>query len=364
MRRGIILLALALLAGCRTVATALTPGDDSQLLADAPAQEPHAIAVDVDEARSASDGGASPDDPDAHVRAVVLADGDSVRILDARLREVRTLKGFAQPAGVAVDAQRRIYVADTGHNRVQRFLPDGTLDASFADQGSLTSVGGHALAAPTTLALGPVVDGKHAGVLFVVDSGRAQLVTCLLEPLQCTEAAPKIEHQGVLGAHVGTAPRIAAFALEVSRSRTDDFQVLLSTGPDVGVTAEARAWSSNTFQRRGTSPSPLQALAGSAEVGIEDTYVMGADRLGVLHEWVLGSEAFPESLAEQRRTALPFPVTCLALDAWGYEVMLRRADAHARDGWVHGETGPLVFYLAGPGHVQRRVFPSLRDPNR
>ncbi len=40
---------------------------------------------------------------------------------------------FHAPQDVAVDGQGRIFVADTGNNRVQVFLSDGTLDLSFGD---------------------------------------------------------------------------------------------------------------------------------------------------------------------------------------------------------------------------------------
>lgn len=43
---------------------------------------------------------------------------------------------FNQPRGVVVDDQGRLYVVDSGNQRVQRFTPDGIFDMSFGSTGS------------------------------------------------------------------------------------------------------------------------------------------------------------------------------------------------------------------------------------
>jgi hypothetical protein len=347
---------------------------EPQVLADAPAQDPHAIAIDVDYEAWLSadqrrmdfhDGGYPPDDANAYVRRVILADGDSVRVLDADLHEVLKLGGFSHPAGVAVDDQRRIYVADTGNNRVQRFNADGTLDSSFATQGTLSGFGAQSLSAPTSIVLafeGPHRPGGTSTMsLLVLDSGHGQVVTCDVQGQGCTAKAPKVVHEGITGP-TKTTETLAVLASEASRLRYASLNLLASSGTDVQLTHDNGSWQSGVFAVRGTGRTGLQGLVGSFDLGLQDHYAMGADQDGVLHEWVLGMEGAPGSLHERRKTALSFPVRTLAFDPWGWWVLHRRADKQSPDGWIHGETGPLVFYVAGPGHVQRRIFDSMKEP--
>ena len=55
-----------------------------------------------------------PTDDTAFVRTVAVADGDVVRLLDAKLNEEDRLAGFQHPGGVAYDGPGRLYVSDTG----------------------------------------------------------------------------------------------------------------------------------------------------------------------------------------------------------------------------------------------------------
>ena len=72
-----------------------------------------------------------------------------------------TDKGFRRPQGVAVDAEGRLWVADTLNHRIVRLLPDGLLDAVIGKPGPAPGE----LSEPRGLAL----DGD--GGVWVADSG-------------------------------------------------------------------------------------------------------------------------------------------------------------------------------------------------
>ena len=72
---------------------------------------------------------------------------------------VRTLAGFNRPEGVAADTAGRLYVADTGNNRVVVIAANGVQLAT------ITTAAGTSLQAPANVA----VDGL--GRLLVADTG-------------------------------------------------------------------------------------------------------------------------------------------------------------------------------------------------
>jgi DNA-binding beta-propeller fold protein YncE len=74
--------------------------------------------------------------------------------------------GFAEPCGVAVDARGDVLVADTGHDRIQSFSPDGSLLASWRRAGG----GGRGFRRPLAVAV-----GAH-GSVYVVDGGNDRIV--------------------------------------------------------------------------------------------------------------------------------------------------------------------------------------------
>jgi DNA-binding beta-propeller fold protein YncE len=74
--------------------------------------------------------------------------------------------GFAEPSGVAVDAHGDVLVADTGHNRIQSFSPDGSLLASW----TRASTAGRGFRRPLSVAV-----GAH-GSVYVVDGGNDRIV--------------------------------------------------------------------------------------------------------------------------------------------------------------------------------------------
>jgi hypothetical protein len=346
---------------------------EPQVLADAPADNPRAIALDIDyevwdEAEQRKemfhDGGYPPDDPDAYVRAVVLADGDSVRVLDAKLHDVRRISGLSHPSGVAVDALSRIYVADTGNNRVQRFNPDGSLDTTFANQGSLTGTATQHFSAPTTIALGysgrpfPFTTAGYSSyeVLTVLDSGHDQLVFCTGIPLKCTAESPRIVHDSPFGTWLAGPRSLTALTVNVSRNRDCDLKPVVAAGREVLVAEQGGT--SPRFRAEGLSSRSIQALASTFDVGIFYQYAAGVDTDGAIYEWLLTAGT---KTRERRKTELEFPVRALAFDPWGWWVTFLRAEKAKGDG-IYGETGALVFYVAGPGHVQRRALGSIKQP--
>ena len=73
--------------------------------------------------------------------------------------------GFAEPNGVAVDAHGDVLVADTGHDRIQSFSPDGGLLASWGRAGT----GDRGFRRPLAVAVSP--DGS----VYVVDGGNYRI---------------------------------------------------------------------------------------------------------------------------------------------------------------------------------------------
>lgn len=94
---------------------------------------------------------------------LAVADSGQARILRYRAQTLgllQTLHGaFADPRGIAVDAQGRIYVLDRAGKRVHRLRTDGSDDRTYAD-----ALSAH-LASPVFLAL------ADDGVLWVSDAG-------------------------------------------------------------------------------------------------------------------------------------------------------------------------------------------------
>ena len=74
------------------------------------------------------------------------------------------------PRGVAVDQAGNLYIADTGHNRIRKVSPDGTI-TTIAGNGTCcySGDGGPAAAAQLNLPWGLWVDG--GGSVWVADSG-------------------------------------------------------------------------------------------------------------------------------------------------------------------------------------------------
>lgn len=75
------------------------------------------------------------------------------------------------PYGIAVDVNNKVYVADAGYSRVQRFDASGTLEASWGTYGSADSSLIPQLAHPQGMGIGP----EPTGFIYVADTGNNRI---------------------------------------------------------------------------------------------------------------------------------------------------------------------------------------------
>lgn len=75
------------------------------------------------------------------------------------------------PYGIAVDVNNKVYVADAGYSRIQRFDAAGTLEASWGTYGSADSSVIPQLAHPQGMGIGP----EPTGYIYVADTGNNRI---------------------------------------------------------------------------------------------------------------------------------------------------------------------------------------------
>jgi uncharacterized protein (TIGR03437 family) len=82
---------------------------------------------------------------------------------------------LSNPAGVALDGAGKIYIADTGHNRVRKVSLDGTITTVAGNGSSTTALGdgGQATEATVSRPAGIAVDS--AGNLYIADAGHNRI---------------------------------------------------------------------------------------------------------------------------------------------------------------------------------------------
>jgi len=68
---------------------------------------------------------------------VAAVDGRSVRVFDGALKPKFVISGLTAAKDVAFDEDGRIYVLDSGADRINRYLPGGKLDETFGERGHL-----------------------------------------------------------------------------------------------------------------------------------------------------------------------------------------------------------------------------------
>jgi len=110
----------------------------------------------------------------AGVVSTLAGGGTSTLGVAGSKEDVGTEARFRNPTAVTVDAAGNVYVADTGNNRIRKITPDGTVSAVA---GSATDASGYAdgtktdalFASPTGIAIGS--DGR----LYVADTGNNRL---------------------------------------------------------------------------------------------------------------------------------------------------------------------------------------------
>jgi len=202
---------------------------------------------------------------------------------------------WAGPEGnMAVDAAGRIYVPDTGNNRIQIFSPNGTYFATFGSTGN----GNYEFECPTGVAISPVngdiyvtdhcnhriqvfsssrvykatlgvldetgTDNQHfnlpwgvgldtSGNIYVADSENRRVQRCNLSGTSyaCTSFAGETGVSGDDFGHFGDLPAIAvdnAGRVYVADPWSNRIQVFDSSG--AYLTTIAGAWGTNTSQMR------------------------------------------------------------------------------------------------------------------
>jgi len=130
----------------------------------------------------------------ADTRFVFAVDGDDVRTFDAHLKPLFTLTGFSKPKGVTTDWSGRIYVADSGNNRLVRFLGDGQLDTSFGEQGYFKGTAELPLSNPRTIYA--LNEHDRDGVMvpaIEILHGVAELISCTFVPVECGKVTTRFD---------------------------------------------------------------------------------------------------------------------------------------------------------------------------
>jgi PKD repeat protein len=313
-------------------------------------------------------------DDTALTRYVLVADGDNVDVFDARLNLLHTLNGLSQPQGVAGDEKGRVYVADTGNNRVVRFNSDGSMDSTFGTQGAITGPSDVPFNKPTSIVLSWADLGTTNGtpnedvMLLVLDQGNDRLVLggptpqsttwtyTVIQPVLCgDQTCPQAAPTGLSS----LSPVATVFGRENAP------KVCCGTLPNVVVSDATRIFVS--ARMRGGPDLNVVADFGAAITSVtsfdhtflgDSTLIAGVDSQGLIHEWVTGMDVVPEL----RQHQLPYPATLVAFDAWGTWAHRQQQMSQLADGGLEldqMETGPLVMWVAGAGHLERRLFTSL-----
>lgn len=265
-----------------------------------------------------------PTDDLAGTGLVLVADDEGVKVFDAALAPRFVLRGLGELRGVAGDAAGRVWIATA--DSVRRFGPDGTLDVTFADAGVLggfTALQGLCVDS-SELSFAPdggLVENPVAPTLTVLEAG----VVKACSPRACQEAGPQVPS--------ATGIRCAA-------------DLLTDTTGGVGVLwvgDEARLRDVSGWVPFGASTGWKDLVARKA--GEAFPYRVGVDAAGVLREFFIRDRPV-------REVTLPYAAETACVDA---AATLFRTERGRRAGVA---LVPVV-YVAGGGHLERRVLPGL-----
>lgn len=254
---------------------------------------------------------------DPPVRWVLVIDGDQVRVFDGTLKPAFVLKGFKGPKDVAGDPAGRIWVADTGHDRVMRFTPDGKPDVTFGTAGALTAVGPTKLKSPMGLVL-PRYEDDGAKYLL----GDGLLYQCGRE--ECSVDSLSLEEN--------KRPKMKAFSVPMESELDYDSSAMLT----------AEGW--QTLGQMGAIRTISKASVFSACGYTSYPYFVAAQGSELLEYW---------NDREARRLKLPFAPTAIAGNPRG--TLSEPRDQHGATGGF----GPIHLYVAGKGVLQERVVDRL-----
>jgi hypothetical protein len=250
----------------------------------------------------------------AFTRYVLVADGDEVKVFDARLNLLRSLTGFRAPQDMAGDPDGGIFVADTGNDRLVHVLPDGQLDPRFGDGGVMP------ISNPTQV--------------FVTTSG----------------VSPQLVISGLAGGRRFECVRGDCLVRE-----SDDLQADRLVQSQGGWGSNSTLW----YFRDGR----LRSESSEDAVLSRGTEALAAARDNVDHNqwWVV---LYPEgrlveyfgSLSNSRTTSLGFSATHVAVDIGASLILDGRLTEQEQN---QQAAGPNVIYLAGPGRLERRELPRM-----
>jgi hypothetical protein len=281
-----------------------------------------------------------PPDETSGTRYVLVAEPDRVRVLDGQLHELASLTGLQNPNGMAADAQGRIYVSDTGHDRIVRYTPQWALDSTFGDGGTFTGPDGDALKAPGALSLHEELEVlEDGGVSY---SGKWNLVVLEQGGRQLSFSDVSFWGQN-----------LHPFSLPLdSTLKPSDF--VRSIGP---LARPMDAWflAGGTLYMPGLShPTEAPAVTGlrafTAASDLSSPYWAALDGSGDLHEWFM-------SKGNHRFTDLGFDARALAVDPEATRFLeAKRRESGDDDTWTFG---PAVLIIAGPNHIERYTVPAF-----
>lgn len=279
----------------------------------------------------------NPPDAYALTRYVLVAEKNQVVVFDARLKKLGVLSGLVDPTGMTADERGRVYVAETGKNRVVRFtaFPNPKLDRTWADGGSYTGPPGEALRRPVSISY-------DRNLRWAEDGGTEFDDRWSMEVL---------EEEGRAVTFDAELDRWQAQAFPYQRldSKLPPRDFYRPTGPT--GEPESNTWFSSggkLYRPHHTEPAPqVNGLRGYTA---SDHYWAVLDSERTLHEW------YAWGSLRHRTTRLTFDARVLAIDAGG-TAYLKKKHNEGRGRDRYGHFGPAVLYLAGPGRIERRVVP-------
>jgi sugar lactone lactonase YvrE len=197
---------------------------------------------------------------------------------------------FASPTGVAVDAQGNVYVADQGNQRIRKIAPDGTV-STLAGSGSYGFADGAAATAQFASLAGVAVDAQ--GDVFVADQSNRRVRKIAPDGTVTTLAGANGElSQPMRLAVDAQGDVILADSNAVRKIMPDGTVQTLASGSDVyGVAVDAAgnvyfdtyAWWIGGSQIMAVSPDGTTRLVAGGGYGYQDgaggtarfTYVYG-----------------------------------------------------------------------------------------
>ncbi len=261
------------------------------------------------------------DEFSANTGVMVVTDR-GIELFDAKLNPIRTLTPPGPVRGLAGDGSGRVWVALD--HQVIRYRADGTLDTAygggdggFAPDGGFGAIGAICIEHPPRVLDG----GEEPNGLLVLDG--AGLLTCEV-PRECRRAADDV------------ADSIAALRCADSQG---------STGYGIVTRPSGAVW------QLGMESTPLLGTSGLTDVGLcsywDSPYYFGVGAGGKLVEWCL----LP---IPARTSTLPFVATTVACDPVATRMHTRQQPE------PYGMSQVPVLYVAGSGHLQRRVLPPVK----